>query len=375
MGDRAKYIGIIIGIVFAALIMTQQPSIFVGLMTRTFGFIEDTNYPDIWVADPKVQFIDDIKPLQDTQLYRVRGVEGVASAVPMYKGLLRVRLHDGNFQSSIVVGVDDATLIGGPPMMIQGKLEDLRRSDSIIVNQEGAEGRLARTGPDGKKIPLKIGDTLELNDKRAIVVGIAKTTRTFQSQPVIYTTYARAVTFAPRERKLLSFVLVKAKEGIPHEVVTERIRKTTGLAAYTVSEFKELTFYYFMNNTGIPINFGISTLLGFLVGAAIAGQTFFNFTQDNLRQFGALKAMGTSNFMLLKMIVFQAITAGIIGWGIGVGLATYFGYSMKGSPLAFKMPWQVLVFSGTGILLIITIAALISIIKVIRLEPAIVFRS
>jgi len=376
MGDKGKYIGIVMGLTFASLIMTQQPAIFLGLMTRTYSFISDVGLPDIWVMDPKVQFVDDIKPLQDTELYRVRGISGVEWAMPMYKGLLKARLTDGRFQTCIVVGLDDATLIGGPPVMLEGKIEDLRRSDSVIVDIDGARDKLGKPSPTpgGKPIPLKVGDTLELNDHRAIVVGIAKVTRTFQSQPVIYTTYSRAKNYAPRERKLLSFILVKAKKGQDLAELTRRIRETTGLAAYTQAEFKTLTYEYFMHNTGIPINFGTSVLLGFIVGAAIAGQTFYNFTLGNLLQFGVLKAMGTSNWTLLRMILLQAVLVGSIGYGLGVGLTALFGHVMRNSILAFRFPWQLLLFSGAGVSLICVFAAIISIVKVIRLEPAIVFK-
>ena len=376
MGDRGKYLGIIMGLTFASLIMTQQPAIFVGLMNRSFSFITDVGLPDIWVMDTKVQFIDDVKPLQDTELYRVRGVAGVQWAVPLYKGLLKARMADGTFQTCNVIGLDDATLIGGPATMLEGKLEDLRRSDGVIVDIDGANDKLAKppTQKGGKPIPLKIGDTLELNDKRAIVVGIAKTTKTFQSQPVVYTTYSRAIRYAPRERKMLSFVLVKAMPGEDIPTLNRRIRETTGLAAYSQQGFMDLTWNYFMKNTGIPINFGISITLGFIVGAAIAGQTFYNFTLENLRQFGVLKAMGTSNWTLLRMIVLQAVLVGLIGYGLGVGLTALFGYAMRNSIMAFKFPWQLLVFSGTGVTLICVFAALISIRKVIKLEPAIVFK-
>jgi putative ABC transport system permease protein len=376
MGDKGKYIGIVMGLTFASLIMTQQPAIFLGLMTRTFSFISDVGLPDIWVMDPKVQFVDDIKPMQDTELYRVRGISGVEWAMPMYKGLLKARLTDGTFQTCIVVGLDDATLIGGPPVMIKGSIEDLRRSDSIIVDVDGAGDKLGKPSatPGAKPTPLKIGDSLELNDHRAIVVGIAKVSRTFQAQPVIYTTYSRAKNYAPRERKLLSFVLVKAKKGQDLSELTRRIKENTGLAAYTRSEFMDVTYKYFMKNTGIPINFGMSVLLGFIVGAAIAGQTFYNFTLDNLRQFGVLKAMGTSNWVLLRMILLQAVLVGSIGYGMGVGLTAVFGYSMRNTILAFRFPWQLLIFSGAGVSLICIFAAIISILKVIRLEPAIVFK-
>jgi putative ABC transport system permease protein len=376
MGDRGKYLGIVMGLTFASLIMTQQPAIFLGLMTRTFSFISDVGLPDIWVMDSKVQFVDDIKPLQDTELYRVRGISGVEWAMPMYKGMLKARLADGTFQTCILVGLDDATLIGGPPVMLEGKLEDLRRSDSVIVDVDGAKDKLAKPAltSGGKPVPLKVGDNLELNDRRAVVVGIAKVSRTFQAQPVLYSTYSRAKSYAPRERKLLSFVLVKAKKGENLSELTRKIRAATGLAAYTRSEFMDLTYQYFMNNTGIPINFGISVTLGFIVGAAIAGQTFYNFTLENLRQFGVLKAMGTSNWVLLRMILLQAVVVGSIGYGMGVGLTALFGYSMRNTILAFRFPWQLLIFSGAGISLICFFAAIISILKVIRLEPAVVFK-
>ncbi len=377
MGDKGKYIGIVMGLTFASLIMTQQPAIFMGLMARSYSFITDVGLPDIWVMDEKVQFIDDIKSLQDTELYRVRGVSGVEWAMPMYKGMQKARMSDGTFQNCTVIGLDDTTLIGAPAVLVEGKLDDLRRSDSVIVDFDGANEKLAKPPliEGGKKIPLKVGDNLELNDRRAIVVGIAKVTRTFQSQPTIYTTYSRAKTYAPRERKLLSFVLVKAKAGQNIPELTKRIQENTGLAAYTQQEFMDLTFNYFMKNTGIPINFGISITLGFIVGAAIAGQTFYNFTLENLRQFGVLKAMGTSNWTLLRMILLQAILVGSTGYGMGVGLTALFGYLMRHSILAFKFPWQLLIFSGLGVSLICMLAALISILKVIRLEPAIVFKS
>lgn len=376
VGERGKYIGMIAGVFFASLIITQQLSIFVGLMSRSIGFLTDTSLPDIWVMDPKVQQIDDVKPMQDTRLYQVRGVDGVRWAMPLYKGGIRARLTNGTFQTCSVFGLDNATLIGGPGVMVEGKLEDLRRADGVIVDQVGARGKLAKkpSNPEEPPVPLKIGDTLELNDKRAIVVGIAQTTRSFQSQPVIFTTYTRALSFAPKERRMLSFILVKASPGQDLAELTKRITKDTKLAAYTLEEFKWVTLWYFIKNTGIPINFGIAVLLGFIVGTAIAGQTFYSFTVDNIRYFGTLKAMGASNWLLVRMIVLQAALVGFIGYGLGVGLASLTSYLSSKSELAFKFPWQLLAISATAVTLICIISALFSIRKVSRLEPAIVFR-
>jgi len=370
IGDRAKYIGIIIGLSFAAFIISQQGAIFLGILKRTYGFVRDTSQPNVWVTDPSVQFIDDIKGFKETYLYRVRGVKGVEWAVPMFKGAIPARLKNGIYQTCIFIGIDDATLIGGPPRMIEGKIEDLRIPDAVIVNKVGTETKLAYKG-----VPLRLGDEMELNDNRAYVAGICETSRTFQSQPVVYTTFDRALTFAPRQRDLLSFVLVKSRPGVDPEVLAKRIREETGLAAYTTSNFQKLTLKYYFKYTGIFINFGVAIILGFVIGIAIAGQTFYNFTIDNLPYFGVYKAMGADNRLLDKMIIIQALVVSGIGWGIGIGAAALFGFSFRRTELSFNMPFYLYFLSGLAMLLICLLAAMISIRKVRRLDPAIVFKS
>lgn len=374
--DRAKYFGIILGVTLASMVITQQGAIFIGLMSRTFSFITDVSYPDIWVMDPKVQHIDDTKPLQSTALYRVRSIEGVAWAMPLFKGQARARLDNGQFQNCVVVGLDDATLTGGPATMVEGELRDLRRADAVIVDRVSAETRLARPSPvpGMKPVPLKVGDSLELNDRRAIVVGIAETTRSFQSQPLIFTTFSRATTFAPRERKMLTFVLVGGAAGQDIGELCDRIQRETGLAAQTRDQFRWTTVSYYLKNTGIPINFGIAVVLGFVIGTIITGFMFFSFTLDNLRYFGTLKAMGASDGTLTAMVLVQAAIVACLGWGLGVGLASYFGMSMRGTVLAFRMPWQLPVVSACAVVVISMLSALLSMRKVIALEPAVVFK-
>jgi len=375
-GDLARYIGMVLGITFASLVMTQQGSIFTGLMSRTFGFLTDTSLPDIWVMDPMVQFVEDSKPMSDTKLQMVNGVQGVRWAVPLYKGSLRARLENGNFQQCNVIGIDDATLIGAPPKMLEGRIEDLKKADAVIVDETGAKKRLATPSkiPGGPSEPLRVGSILELNDRRAVVVGIASVSRTFQSQPILYTTYSRATTFAPKERRLLSLILVKArtKEDIPNLV--KRIEKQTGLKAMTTADFKTLTVSYYINNTGIPINFGIAVVLGLIVGSAIAGQTFYNFTLDNLRHFGTFKAMGATDGKIFSMVLLQGMVVAGIGYGLGVGAASLFYYLAQKSELAFRLPLELLVGVGVAVVIITTLSSVVGCWKVWRTDPAIVFR-
>lgn len=376
MGDRLKYIGLVVALSFASFIISQQGAIFVGIMKRTFSYLTDTSQPNIWIMDPTVQYIDDLKGMKETVLYRIRSMDGIEWAVPLYKGTIQARLKNGNFQTCIFIGIDDATLIGGPPKMIEGTMADLRFPDGIFVNKVGADTKLAskRKSPDSSPIPLHVGDVMELNDRRAYVAGICEVSRTFQSQPVIYTTYTHAVSISPLVRDVLTFVLAKSKPGVDPEQVCAAIRSTTGYAAYTTWGFQKLTMLYYAKYTGIVVNFGVAILLGFIIGIAISGQTFFNFTTDNLPYFGTFKAMGADNQLLIRMVILQALLVSIIGWGIGIGAAAAFGWAFRHTELSFNLPWWLYLLSAFSLLSICFIAALFSVIKVVRLDPAIVFK-
>jgi len=369
IGNRAKYLGIVFGVAFAALLIAQQSSIFCGLMSLTVSQILDIEGAGIWVMDPKVKFVDDVKPMADTHLYRVRGVPGVDWAVRLYKGIARARLEGGEYEQVILLGLDDATFVGAPLTMVEGSVDDLRIPDAVIMDVVGY-GRLW----PGE--PFRSGRTIEMNDRRAVIVGLARARKTFQSFPVVYSRYSQAIRFAPPERKVLSFVLAEPAPGLDSGEVAARIAARTGLQALTRADFIRKTIVYYLLHTGIPMNFAITVGLGFLVGTAIAGQTFYLFIVENIRQFGALKAMGTGNGTILCMVVAQALHVGLVGLGVGVGLAALFGWSTQSlSKLSFFMPWQVLALTTTAVFLIVLLASLLSIRRVFVIDPAIVFRS
>jgi putative ABC transport system permease protein len=319
-----------------------------------------------------VQFIDELKPLTLNDLYRVQGVPGVKWAVRFYKGQARIKEGTGRegparYQQAIVLGLDDATLVGAPQQMILGKLSDLRNPDAVIIDKAGFEYMFPGE-------PLAIGKSFEMNDHRAVIVGICKAGDTFLTFPILYTRYHQAVQFVPQERKVMSAVLVGVEPGESPGEVCKRIESRTGRQAVTRDQFIWATLRYFMKRTGIVINFSITVGLGFIVGCAIAGQTFFTFTLENLNQFGSLKAMGVTNRRIVGMVLLQAYMVGAIGYGLGVGMAAGFGALTSGTRLAFFMPWQVLIGTALAVVIISTLASLLSVIKVLLLEPAVVFR-
>lgn len=366
--DRAKYAMLVCGLAFCSLLMCQQSSVFCGLMMWTTATVRNIGAP-VWVVDAKVEQANEVIPMRQIEVDRVRSIQGVAWAVPLYIGIEQARLGDGSFQNVQVVGLDTGTLTGRPMNMKAGRIEDLRLPDSVVVDQVAVE-KFRRKG-----ITIELGTTFEINDKSARVVGICHVSRSFLGQPYIYTTYDRALEYAKPSRKQLSYVLAAPMSGISAEELAARIDKLDGLRAIASDDLFWMTIRWYIKNTGIPISFGTVVILGLIVGIAIAGQTFYLFVHDNLRFLAAFKAMGARNSTLAAMVLAQAFSVGFIGYGIGVGLAAWFGNTVlaKEAP-PFFMPWHVPAFVACVILFICSFSALIGLTKVMRLEPAVVFR-
>jgi putative ABC transport system permease protein len=372
VGDKLKYFGLLAGMTFAAMMIAQQASIFVGLKSQTGTFIRDNSVVDLWVMDDQVRFSEDQKPIPDTTVQRIRSVDGVEWAIPMYKGWLRARLSDGTRMQVIVVGVDDATFVGAPSdKMVVGDITDLRRGRAVVMDIRDADTKL-RLENEGRAI--QIGERLSINDNEVEIVGAYRGSPSFFWDPVLYTTYTHALSIAPRERHLTSFVLVKVKDGADVAAVQRRINEQTRFVARTGPEFERITSDYILEKTGILVNFGMAVGLGFVIGLIVTGQTFFNFTLDNLRHFASLRAMGVSSLTLVRMVLVQVLTVGVLAVGLGLGIASIAGHFIAKTDLAFLMPWEVLAATATAMLLVGAVAALISLAKVLRLEPAIVFK-
>lgn len=369
--DHAKYLMLISGITFATLLITQGAVLFCGLMSWMYSSLRNMR-AEIWVADPKVEQVNDNKPLRDTDVYRIRSVDGVAWAAPLYQGLSQARLLNGVSRMVTLVGLDATTFAGAPRRLVAGSLDDLRLPDTVIIDEFGVE----RLG-EGLGRPLAVGDVFEINDREARIVGICKAYRTFTGGPYVFTTYDRAVgQYAPNQRKLLSFVLAAPEAGEPAAAVAARISAETGLRAFAERDFMWATVWWYVRNTGIPINVGLIVMIGFFVGMVISAQTFYSFVHENTRHLAALKAMGAGTGTLCAMLVAQALTVGVIGYGVGVGLVTLIDQQLlKLGKVPLLILWQIPVGVFVAVMGFSLLAIVVGMIRIVRLEPAIVFRA
>ncbi len=368
-GDRVKFLGLVFGIAFSTLLITQQLTIFVNLLMRGASAVYDVPTANIWVMDPVGRTPDVTLPLPATALDKVRGVPGVAYAVPLLRANATIRTPDGKVEGVGVVGLDDATLIGLPRVMLEGKREALAAPDSVFIDAVGANKLFGRrTGVTGI--------VLELNDRRAIIAGVTDATPTFTSGVILFTRYSNALNYVPGTRKRMSFVVAQTEAGLAPRAVADEIENRTGLRARTSPEFARDGIDFIIQNTGIPINFGITVVLGVIVGVAIVGLTFSLFIRDNIKQFGALKAIGVTNGKIRMMVAAQSALVALIGYGIGLFLAALFIWG-PGDVDAFKgfyIPWQIPVISAVLTIVMILLTGVIALRSVLKMEPAEVFR-
>jgi putative ABC transport system permease protein len=369
-GDRVKFLGLVFGIAFSTLLITQQLTLFIGLIQRGGTAVEAVPTANVWVMDPATQTVDVIYPMPVTALERVRSVRGVAFASPFIRTVATIRTAEGNLEGVSVIGVDDATLIGLPRIMTVGSRQSLFEPDAVFLDDVGARKLF------GNKKDV-VGTRFELNDQRAIVRGIVDVNPTFTSQVNLYTRYSNALNYVPGTRNRLSFVLVRTAPGVTPEALDAAIEKQTGLKARTAEEFRGDGVNFIIENTGIPINFGITVILGVIVGVAIVGLTLSLFIRDNIKQFGALKAIGVTNNKIRLMVFTQSALVALIGYGIGLILAVMFIVLGSANSDAFKgfyMPWQIPLITAGLVIIILFLTGMLAIRSVLKTDPAEVFR-
>jgi putative ABC transport system permease protein len=364
--DRAKSAALLIGTTFAVFLMVQMMSLFAGILNKSSSTVTNIG-AQIWVMDPGVQTIASSIGMPDYMLNAVRSIDGVRYAVPLYSGGAQIRLSNGSYQAVTVIGLDDATLYGWPKMK-RGRIADIYAENGFIAIDDAEFPKLLNP---------RVGTEFELNDHRAVVVGIATVPSSgLFGVPTLYTTYNRAIQYIPNTRYTTSYILVEPKslQAIPHIQAAVR---ALGYAAYTKNQFMQRVSDFYKYQTGVGMNLLLMTGISFIVGLSISGQTFYTFIVENLDKFGALKAIGATNRQLFAMIVFQAVFTSLTGYGLGIGLCvlTITFARWRIPSYAAMITFPNLAFALGMVMVIASASGYLGVRKVLRIEPFDVFRS
>lgn len=366
VNDKGKFSALLVGITFAVFLMVQVTSMFAGLMLKASATVTNTG-AKMWVMDRAVNNPINSIPMPDYVLDAVRSTPGVAYAVPLYSGAGLARLGNGSYQAVTILGLDDTSLFGRP-RLIKGRIEDIYAENGFIVV---ADEELPKLGNP------KIGTEFEINDSRGVIVGVAKVSASgLFGIPTLYTTYSRATHVVPSLRYTISYVLVEPTNAAAIPQIKKAVTRL-GYDALTEAEFIDRITSFYKYKTGVGMNILIMTVISFVVGLSISGQTFYSFTLENLDKFGALKAIGAKRKELVAMILFQTGVTALAGYGLGIGLCSLLIALAK-----LRLPdyASVITFGNLGIAvgMVIVIAAISSYIavrKVLKIEPFEIFRA
>lgn len=370
IGNRASCIGVIFGVFLATLLISQQSAIFLGLVSKSYRMITDMPEPNLWIMNSATESDDKFKGMPIGNLSIIKSIPGILWAGPIDRIDTPIITPQGVFQLSLLYGIDDATFIGAPQEMIEGNIRDLRRENSVIVDEYSAKTFLSKKNEKGETVALKIGDQFEINDRRAVVVGICKITQGFYPQPIIYTAYSEFLKFNPQSINHLPFIAAKTSEDADIEEITKRIEFHIGVKGLTKEQFKDKIVESFLK-TGILINFMLSVGLGIIIGFSIAGQTFYIMTLGNLKYYALIKSLGASKKMLLEMIALQVFLMAALGFILGIIVTLLWGYAIKETTLAFLFNWQLLLFTGALVFIIGLFTTLLSMRKIKKIDPII----
>jgi len=362
--DKVRLTVTLTGIVFAVVLIVVELGLFVGFTETTSNLIDNSG-ADLWVASKNVPYIEQGVPFSERKLYQVRAVPGVAEAQKLNTRWTQWKSHDGRQESVQIVGFNPDSTLGRPWHLVAGRVEDLKAPDAIIVD-ELYKQKLGVTS---------IGEVFEMNGRRARVVGLTHGIRAFTTSPYVFTTFKRSQDYTGLPEDETIYIQVKTAPGADLKQVRSKILgRVKDVEVLTSPEFSRLTQVYWMFTTGAGVAVLLAAVLGLVVGFVVVAQTIYATTVDHLREFGTLKAMGAPNSYVYKVIIKQAAISAVIGYVLGMIVSSFVVHASQAGGAAILLPWQMAIGMFFLTLLMCVGAALVSINKVTRLDPAIVFK-
>jgi putative ABC transport system permease protein len=362
--DRVRLAVTLTGIAFSVVLMVVQWGLFQGFSTSTTSIIDHSG-ADLWIAAKDTAYLEQAVPFNERKYYQVLATPGVAQAVKYIVRWSMWKQPGGRAESVAIVGCDPDAPFGGPFNLVEGDAQQLKQPNAIIIDRIYAD----------KLDAHKLGDMVEINGYRAKVVGFTDGIRAFTTSPYVFTTFKRAQDYVVIDHDHLNFVLVKAAPGVDIKKLQADLKaRLPDNEVFTTAEFSGMTRHYWMFTTGAGIAVLMAAGLGLVVGIAVVAQTIYATTMDHIREYGTLKAMGAPNSYVLGVIMQQAAIAAILGYVIGMSISLFVvhGASTSGANIILNVQTAVELFFLT--VAMCATAAVVSVKKILSLDPAMVFR-
>ena len=362
--DKVRLTVTLTGIVFSVVLIVVQLGLFIGFTTATSNVIDHSG-ADLWITAKNVPYVEQAVPFSERKLNQVRAVRGVADAQKIIAHWAQWKRHDGGEESVQVVGINVDDSLERPWNLVEGRVEDLKSPDAVILDELYKQ----------KLGVMRLGEVFEIAGYRARVVGFTRGIRSFTTSPFVFTSFKNAQNYTRLREDQTHFILVKVAPGADREQV--RLALLSSIAdveVFTSGQFSRMTTVYWMFTTGAGVAVLIAAVLGLVVGFVVVAQTIYATTMDHIREYGTLKAMGAPNSYVYKVIMKQAGMSAVIGYALGMIVSVFVvqGSQKGGAAILMPPPMAVGMFFLT--LFMCIGAALVSINKVTRIDPAMVFK-
>ncbi len=362
--DKVRLGVTLTGIVFAVVLIVVELGLFVGFTTTTSGLI-DQSRADLWIAAARVGYVEVGVPFSERKLYTVLKTPGVEHATNYVARFTQWKRPDGRQESVQIVGFDPDQALGGPWNVVSGNQHLLEEADNVIIDELYKD----KLGVD------HLNQVVEIAGRRARVVGFTRGIRSFTTSPYVFTSFKSAQAYANIPVEQTMFMLVALAPGADVDAVRSRLQaQLPDSDVHTTSEFSSMTRQYWMFTTGAGVAVLLAAALGLVVGVVVVAQTIYATTMDHLKEYGTLKAMGASNSYLYRVIIEQAVASAVVGYVLAMGVSYVVVKGSQSGGAAILVPPQMVIgMFGLTILMCVG-AALVSINKVTRLDPAMVFK-
>ena len=362
--DRLRFAVTLVGVTFSVVLIGAQIGIFIGF-ARTASALVDRNAADIWIMGRGTKNVDQAAPIAERWLYQALAVPGVLTAKLFVTNFAMWQKPAGGIEPVMLVGAEPDSGLGTPWNIVAGDPGLLKGPDAVFIDELYRD----QLGID------HLGQTVEINGRRARVVGFTSGIRSFTLSPYVFTSLRSAQAYAGLRADETKYLLVKVAPGADVAAIRSMIAKRIpDVDVYTSRQFSRATQFYWMVTTGAGLALCAAALLGIAVGVVVVAQTLYATTVDHLKEFATLRAIGASSGYIHAVIVNQALISAIIGYAVGIAACYGIVRLADGSGLAILLPWQVALALAGVTALMCTGAGMISIRKVTRLNPALVFR-
>ena len=361
--DRVSLIVTLVGIVFSVVLVAIQLGLYIG-SGRLIAAVIDQSKGEIWVVPLGTKNFDDPNALDGREKHAVLSTPGVQAVAELAVGFAQWRKPNGGSTTLLLVGSNPSE--GGltPWNLIEGRVEDLEAPSAIAVDRSYFD-ELGVT---------KVGEGGEINGSKATVAAITKGIRSFTTLPYVFLSLPRARGYLGMAPQQASYLLARLEPGADIATVKAAIKsRLPDTEVLTRQEFRDRSLAYWLFETGAGSALIAGAILGLIVGLIVVAQTLYASTKDHLNEFATLRALGASAGYIHRVILSQALISAVLGYGVGIAVSLAIVYAARDSTLPLVLPPGL-----AGFLLALTIAmcvlsAMSAILKVTRIDPAMVF--